>query len=173
MEDETAKRQRIDELRRKRQSEKQRRIQREMEHLKFTADMERVKHFDRCRLLKWAFHKFRNLLRWRKLNEQLAVAFWRKTMQGKHLVKWRERVSYVWSERKKRAELFYDRQCVRMAFQVWHRYYLAEHGKWLVAVDWYDMRISERYFRVWKWMTTSHRLMYEMKEKQAEAHYEW
>lgn len=173
LEDEAAKRQRIEELRRKRHEEKQRKIQKEMERMKYIADVERAKQFDRFRVLKWVFRKFRNLIRWKKRNEKCAMDFWRTSIQRKCLLKWNERVNYVWAERRKRADIHYERRCMATAFKLWHTYYLAEHGKWLVAVDWHDMRISERYFRVWNLVVAQRRMVYEIKEKQAEAHYGW
>lgn len=173
LEGEAAKRQRIDELRRKRHEEKQRKIQQEMERMKYIADIERAKQFDRFRTLKWVFRKFRNLIRWKKRNEQCAEEFWRTAIKIKFLLRWKERVNYVWDERKKRADIHYERHCVAGAFKLWRVYYFAEHGKWLVAVDWDDMRISERYFRVWNFVTAQRRMVYEIKEKQAEAHYGW
>lgn len=144
-----------------------------MERLKYIANVERAKQFERFRVLKWVFRKFRNLIRWKKRNEQLAKEFWRAETQRKFLLKWKERVNYVWDERKKRADRHYERHCMTMTFKLWQKYFLAEHGKWLVAVDWYDMRISERWFRVWNLVTAQRRMVYEMKEKQAEAHYGW
>lgn len=167
------KRHRIDELRRKRHEEKQRKIQKELDQMKYVADVERAKQFDRFRLMKWVFAKFHNLMRWRKRNDQFAADFWRTTVQGKFLLKWKERVNYVWDERKKRADSHYERHCMASAFKLWHKYYLVEHGKWLVAVDWYEMRISERCFRILNALTAQQRMVYEIKEKQAEAHYEW
>lgn len=173
LEDETTKRQRIEKLRRKRHEEKQRKIQKEMDRMEYITNIERAKQFNRDRALKWVFRNFQKLILWKKRNEYCAAEFRRTSLQSKCLLKWKECVDYVWQERKKRAQIHYERRCTRSVFKLWKKYYAVEHGKWLVAVDWYDMRISERYFRVWNLVTAQARMVCEIREKQAEAHYEW
>lgn len=141
--------------------------------MKYIADVERAKQFNHFRVHKGVIRKFRNLIDWKKRNQQLAVDFWRTVIQRKFLSKWKSRVDAVWDERKRRAEDHYKHQCVAIAFKLWRVYYLEEHAKWLVAVDWYDMHVSERYFRVWHLVMARRRMEYEIKEKQAEAHYGW
>lgn len=43
----------------------------------------------------------------------------------------------------------------------------------LVAIDWYDMKLSERIFHVWIGHTKMQKILDEIKLRQAEAHYNW
>lgn len=172
-EDQEEKRKRIEELRRKRIEEKNRKIQAEMDRLKFVADMEKAKYFHRFRLQKLVFVKFRNLIRIKKRNEELAIEFRNRMRLSKCFVKWKTYVDFVWTEKKQRAEHHYKFHCLRFGFALWQKYYLAEVSKRLVAEDWCDLKISERWFRAWNLYTNQRRLINEMKRRKAEIHWEW
>lgn len=43
----------------------------------------------------------------------------------------------------------------------------------LVAIDWYDMKLSERIIHAWIGHTKFQKVLDEIKMKQAEAHYNW
>lgn len=43
----------------------------------------------------------------------------------------------------------------------------------LVAIDWYEMKLSERIFCIWDGYTKEQKLIEEVKLRQATAHYNW
>lgn len=67
----------------------------------------------------------------------------------------------------------YDRHCMSVAWKQWQRFYLVEHSKQLLAMDWYDMKLSERMLREWVRFTAKKRLILEIKLRKAEAHHNW
>lgn len=173
LEDEDCKRRRIVELRRKRHEEKQRKIQKEMDRMKYIADVERAKQFYRFRTLKFVFRKFRNLIKWKRRNEKISKEFNCSVIKRNILFKWKDHVQKIWNNRKAKADQFYSRHCLELGMNLWKKYYLVEHSKQLVADDWYDMRLTERVFHRWNRITELRRMSFEIKRKQAEAHHEW
>lgn len=53
------------------------------------------------------------------------------------------------------------------------QYQALQTSKLLVAIDWHDMRLTERMFRRWDNYTRHQRCIEEVKMRQAEAHYNW
>lgn len=43
----------------------------------------------------------------------------------------------------------------------------------LVAMDWYDMKLSDQILGIWSGYTKKQNLLREVKMRQAEAHYNW
>lgn len=144
-----------------------------MERLKFVADMEKAKYFHRYRMQKFVFAKLRNLIRIKKRNEKLATEFASCMRLTKCIVKWKTYVDFVWDGRKQRADFHHKLRCLRFGFMLWQKYYLAEVSKRLVAEDWCDLRITERWFRAWQLYSNQQRLINEMKRRKAEIHCEW
>lgn len=144
-----------------------------MERLKFLADMERAKQFNRTRLLKIAMKKFHNIVDWKKRNENVSNKFRRRLLCRKIFNKWQNLVKKMWCERKSRADLCYNRHCLAVGWSLWQKYYLIEHSKKLLADDWFDMKLTEKAFRAWNCFTAQRRMIYEIKQRQAETHYNW
>lgn len=144
-----------------------------MERIKYLGDLERAKSFDRARLLKMAMLKFRNLVDWKRRNENVSNKFRRRLLCRNIFKKWQNLVKSVWNERKTVAEQCYNRHCLAVGWTLWQKYYLIEHSKKLLADDWYDMKLSEKAFRAWNCFTAQRRMIFEIKIRQAEAHYNW
>lgn len=173
MQDDEAKRQRIRDLKRKRREEKELEAKRALERMKYLTDLEKAKSFNRFRYLKRAIDKFRNLLKWKKRNEELSNAFRRRLISQKWFSKWRKYTEIVWQERKSKADIFYRKHCLRLGWTNWQNFYLVEHSKKLLADDWYELHLTERIFRIWHSKMIYRRMTFEVKQKQADAQYNW
>lgn len=171
--DEEAKRQRIKELARRRREEKELEAKKALERMKFLADLEKAKAFNRERLLKQAMKKFRNIVQWKIRNQNVSTEMRRRVIFRNIFMKWRQHTIRVWIQRKERAISFYNRHCLKTAWLRWQQEYLILQSKQMVADDWYNLRLSERIFRAWERKTAQTRLIFEIKQKQADAHFHW
>lgn len=141
--------------------------------MKYLADLEKAKSFHRYRYLKVAIDKFRNLIKWKKRNERASIEFRRRLLCRIWFTNWRTYTQRVWQKRKLKADLCYRQHCLRLGWKIWQKFYLVEHSKKLLADDWYDLHLSERMFRTWHCKMVYRRMTFEVKQKQADAHYNW
>lgn len=135
--------------------------------------MGKAKDHNRFRTLKWVFEHFRNLIVWKKHNEKLSKTFRRQLLCRRTFEKWHKYTKRVWEERKEKAVLCYRRHCLSIAWKQWQRFYLVEHSKMLLAIDWHELKLSERIIRDWIRATAQRRLVFEIKFRKAEAHHNW
>lgn len=141
---EEAKRQRIKEYWRKRREEKELESKKELDRAKFWAQIEVAQIFDRNRLMKQAMNKFKNIIKWKIRNENVAHEMSFRIGYRNSFARWRNFTIAAYEERKIK-----------------------------VADDWRYFRMKERAFRTWKEVAYQCRMMFEKKLQQADAHYIW
>lgn len=86
---------------------------------------------------------------------------------------WRKHTISVYEERKNKAIAFHNQHCIKMAWNQWMECFLVAQSKKLVADDWFHLRLGERVLQAWERVTAHSRLVFEMKQRQAEAHFNW
>lgn len=153
--------------------EKELEAKKAIDRMKFLANMELAKTFNRSRLLKWAMEKFKNIIKWKKRNKKLCIELRQRILYRDYFQKWRKLTIRNWEERKAKADACYNLHCKMVAWSKWQEYFLIIQSKKLLADDWYHLRLSERVFRAWNRATAQTRLVFEIKAKQADAHYNW
>lgn len=171
--DEDAKRQRIKEYWRKRREEKELEAKKAMERMKFLANIQVAKSFNRQKLLQRSMNKFKNIVKWKKRNLKMSTEMHRRIITKKYLIQWRKHTIAVYEERKKKAMAFYNHLCMKSAWEQWMKCFLVTQSKKMLADDWFHLRLSERVFQAWERVTAHSRFVFEIKLKQAEAHYNW
>lgn len=103
----------------------------------------------------------------------MATKFWRQLNRRTVFRKWKDHTDRTWNERKAKADECYRRHCLMVGMTLLRKFYYIEHSKRLVADDWYEMRLTERVIRSWNGVTAQMRMLFEIKRKQADAHYNW
>lgn len=53
------------------------------------------------------------------------------------------------------------------------KYHLILESKYLVAIDWHEMKLAERTLKIWDGYTRECKMIEEVKMRQAAAHYNW
>lgn len=154
-------------------AEKELKILKAQQRIKFLIDLETAKEFDRKRLLTNAMSKFRNIIQWKIRNQIVSTEMRRRIVLRNIFVRWAQHVICVWGERKRRAISFYNRHCLKIGWSRWHQKYLIAKSKMWTAVDWYDLRLNERIFQAWNRETAQTRHLLEIKNLQADAHFNW
>lgn len=141
--------------------------------MRFLANIEIAKAFNRSRMLKYAMQKFKNIVDWKKRNKQVSNELRRRILYRDTFQNWRKLTNRIWTERKSKADACYNRHCVLIAWQKWQQCYLIAQSKKMVADDWFALKLSERVFHAWERVMAQTRLIFEIKQKQAEAHFNW
>lgn len=171
--EEKEKRQRIKDYVYKRLAEKEYKIMNAQQRMKSLIDFETAKEFDHKRLLTHVMSKFRNIIQWKIRNQDVSIEMRRRTIFRHIFVKWEQHINCVWGERKKRAIAFDNRHCLKVAWSRWRQQYLiTQSNKW-TAVDWFNLRLSERIFQAWNRVTAQTRHLFEIKKMQADTHFNW
>lgn len=157
----------------KRHEEKELKVLKAQQRIKFMVDLEKAMEFDRKRLLAHAIFKFRNMIRWQIRNRCVSDELRRRILVRSTLGKWKQHMICVWGDRKERAIAFHNRHCLKIAWAAWQRDYLiARSHKW-TAQDWFDLRLSDRVFRAWNRSNAQTRHLFQVKKVQADAHFNW
>ncbi|XP_037037996.1 calponin homology domain-containing protein DDB_G0272472 [Bradysia coprophila] len=174
LQDEEAKRKRIEELREKRRQEKLAKIQKENERLKQIENNKKATAFYRHMLLsRFGMNGFKLLIKIKKRNERKAEIFHRQMIVRNSFHGWKLHVYNVWNYRKMKADNHFNRQLLKKCFFALKKNQLNQHSKMLVAMDWYDLKLTERMFHIWVGYTKMEKILDEIKMRQAEAHYDW
>lgn len=157
----------------KRLAEKELRILKAQQRLKFLIDLETAKVFYRKRLLAHALSKFRNIIRWKIRNQIVSIEMQRRIIFGNIFVNWRQHTNRVWGERKQRAIAFHNRHCLKIAWLRWQQKYSIAQSNKRTAEDWFDLQLSERTFQAWNRVTAQTTHSFEIKKMQADAYFNW
>lgn len=166
-------RQRIKDYVQKRLAEKELKILKAQQRIKFLTDLEQAKEFDRKRLLAHAMDKFRNFIRWKIRNQNACDQLRQRILLRNVFGRWKQRMICVWGVKKEKAVAHHNRHCLISAWTRWqHNYSIARSHKW-TAEDWFDLRLSVRVFQAWNRGTAQTQFLSEMKKMQADAHYSW
>lgn len=171
--DEDAKRLRIKEYWRKRREEKELEAKKALERMKYLSNMQVAKAFCREKQLARALNKFKNMVKWKIRNRNVCREMYRRVICKNYFIAWRKHTIRVYEDRKNKAITFHNGHCIRIAWTLWFEHYLITQSKKMLADDWFHLRLSEQVFRGWERVTAHTRLVFEMKQKQAEAHFNW
>ncbi|XP_059218900.1 calponin homology domain-containing protein DDB_G0272472 [Stomoxys calcitrans] len=173
-EDEEAKRQRIEALKEKRRQEKMAKIIRERERQRYIENLRKAQDFYRRLLLKRiGMEGFKRLLHRKKENlrrcEQLRRMLYKRT----YFQAWFSIYRISKARRSQKADELYERILKRRYIHLWFFFTGQERSKYNVAVDFFELKLTETTFRKWLGYTRRMRAIEETKMKQAVLHHEW
>lgn len=110
----------------------------------------------------------------RKRSLELAVTNLRKRIKMKACFKaWASYTRLVWTLKFDKAQDYYELYLQRICIRVWKENLLMARGQMLVAVDWHEMKLNEKYFSVWLAYTREAKIIEETKLKHSENHYKF
>lgn len=173
-EDEEHKRKRLLEMREKRRQEKFAKQIKEQERQQFLENMKKAKDFYARNLMKrLGFRAFELLIRLKRTNHKKATIHRRKICMKKCFALWFTNAKIVWDNKRAQADRLYDISVMRSCLKVWTHVHHIHKSKFLVAIDWYEVKISEKLFRSWVQFTQVSKMLEQSKARKAEAHYNW
>lgn len=174
LEDEKAKMERMEALRDKRRKEKMQKIVKEKERLVRVENFKKANEFRRLKLLtRFGMDRLRKLIYIKRKNEKKSKELRKKTLLKFGFVKWKLYTVQIWEHRKNQADSFYKKYLMILCLRMWKENHLLEQSKMLVAIDWYEMKISEHILREWKVISKQTKMVEDFKMKHAEAHHNW
>lgn len=162
------------ELQEKRRREKLEKIRKEQEREKFQENVRRANAFYRSYLLRrFGLDRLKKLLK-RKHTLELAVTNLRKRMKMKTCFKaWASHTRLIWTLKFDKAQDYYELYLQRICMRVWRENLLMARGQMLVAVDWHEMKLNEKFFSLWLAYTREAKIVEETKMKHSENHHKF
>ncbi|XP_055543919.1 calponin homology domain-containing protein DDB_G0272472 [Wyeomyia smithii] len=173
LEDEEARKKRYREMREKRKLEKLQKIIREQERQAWIANNQIAKEFRLLKLKRFGMLTFKLLLGIRRDNERRAIAARRRYYKKKYFRKWWGLTNSLWESKKQRADQLAHAKLMQIGMNYWKEYCHEQRKKMQVAVDWYEVRLSEMVVSTWIGRTKQALLILQGKMSHASAHYEW
>lgn len=174
LEDEEAKRQRIEALKEKRRQEKMAKIIKERERQRYIENQRKAQDFYRRLLLKRiGMEGFRRLLQRKKDNLRKCEELRRSLYKRTYFQAWFSIYRILKARRVQKADELYDRILKRKYIHLWQYYSEQERSKYNVAVDYHELKLSETTFSKWLGYSKRMKMIEETKMKQATLHHEW
>uniref|UniRef100_A0A182R2Z7 Uncharacterized protein n=1 Tax=Anopheles funestus TaxID=62324 RepID=A0A182R2Z7_ANOFN len=172
-EDEDARKRRYREMREKRKLEKLQKIIREQERQAWIANNQIAKEFRLLKLKRFGMHSFKLLLGIRHENERRSIAYRRRYYKRKYFRKWWSHTNALWESKKALADGLHEVKLYRLTVRHWKMYMYEQRSKLQVAIDWYEMRMSEKVISIWIGKTKQSLMILQGKISHAASHYEW
>lgn len=174
MEDEEGKRKRLLEMREKRRQEKIIKQLKEQERLRFQENLKRAKdHYTKSLMKQLGFRAFQLMIRLKRTNHRKSMIFRRKMCMKKCFNLWFINAKIVWDNKRAQADRLHEISLVRGRLTVWKHVHNIHKKKFLVAIDWYEVRVSEKLLKCWIQFSQQSKFIESNKMKVAEAHFNW
>lgn len=174
LEDEEAKRKRLLEMREKRRQEKMAKQIREQERLRYLENLKRAREFYARNLMqRVGFRVFELLIRLKRTNHRKSMIHRRKMCMKKCFGLWFINAKAVWDHKRAQADRLYDLSLMRSGLRVWKHVHRIHKSKFLVAIDWYEVKIAQSLLIGWIQFTKQSQFIEASKMRAAEAHYNW
>ncbi|XP_055919539.1 uncharacterized protein LOC129951428 [Eupeodes corollae] len=173
-EDEEAKRMRMEALKEKRRREKMAKVLKEREHQRAIENNKKAQQFCRHYLLRRiGMEGFKRLLQRKILNQKKSDTFRKQLLKKNTFKAWKNLYLTIVQRKNFMANELHDKIITRTVFHAWVRYLNEERSKFLVAVDWYELKLNQTIITQWLGFTKLQKMVEDVKMKQAELHYEW
>ncbi|XP_055643006.1 calponin homology domain-containing protein DDB_G0272472 [Toxorhynchites rutilus septentrionalis] len=173
LEDEEARKKRYREMREKRKLEKLQKIIREQERQAWIANNQIAKEFRLIKLMRIGITAFKLLLGIRRDNERRAQVARKRYSKKKYFRKWWGLTNAVWESKKQKADGLAHSKLLKLGMSHWKEYCHEQRKKMQVAIDWWEVHITEKVISVWIGRTKQSLMVLQGKMSHAAAHYEW
>ena len=165
---------RMEILKEKRRQEKMAKVLRERERLRAIENHKKAQEFCRRLLLRRVgMEGFKRLLARKHENLRKSENFRRHLYKKSCFSAWRAFVIIQVERKLTMAENLHEKIVKRNAFAAWQQYMADMQSKYNVAVDWWELKFTERTFTHWWAYTKRMSLIEDTKMQQAAAHHEW
>lgn len=173
-EDEETKRKRLNEMREKRRHEKLARLLREQEKQKYLEDMKKARdHYAKNLMRRIGLRAFELLIRLKRTNHKKSTIHRRKMCMKKCFRQWHLNSKIVWDRRRAQADKSHERAILRGSLKIWKHVHNIHRRKLLVAIDWYEVKITDKLFKSWFEFKQTSIILENNKLLKAQAHYNW
>lgn len=174
LEDEEAKRKRLTEMREKRRHEKMLKELKEQERLQYQKNLKIARdHYQHKLLKRLGFLAFELLIRLKRANYKKSLMHRQRTSMKRCFKVWHKNAQVVWNHRRALADKVYNRNLTRKFIKVWLHINSINHSKLLVAIDWHEVKLSQKIFDLWLNYSECCKVIEKRKIAEAEAHFSW
>lgn len=174
LEDEEAKRKRLTEMREKRRHEKLLKELKEQERLQYQKNLKIARdHYQHKLMKRLGFHAFELLIRLKRANYKKSLMHRQRISMKRCFNVWHKNAQVVWNHRRAMADKVYNKNLMRKLIKVWLHINSINHSKLLVAIDWHEVKMSQKIFDLWLEYTECCKVIEKRKIAEAEAHFSW
>lgn len=171
-EDEESKRKRLNEMREKRRQEKLAKLLREQEKQRYLENMKKAReHYAKNLLRRVGMRAFEMLIRIKRTNYKKSTIHRRKMCMKKCFRQWHLNSKIVWDRRRAQADKSYSHALQRNSLKIWKHVHNIHRRKLLVAIDWYEIKITDKLFKNWFEFKQTNLILMNNKMLKAQAHY--
>ncbi|XP_055858956.1 putative protein tag-278 [Episyrphus balteatus] len=173
-EDEEAKRMRMELLKEKRRKEKMVKILKERERQRAIENNKKAQQFCRHYLLRRiGMEGFKRLLERKIINQKKSDTFRKQLLKRNTFRAWKNLYFIIVERKNYLADELHAKMVIRWAFQAWMNYLNEERSKYLIAIDWYELKLNQTIITQWLGYTKLQKMIEDVKMKQAELHHQW
>lgn len=174
LEDDEVKRKRLLEMRERRRQEKMAKQLKELERQRFMENLKKARdHYAKNLMKQLGFKSFQLLIRLKRTNHKKSTIHRRRMCMKKGFQLWFINAKIVWDNKRAQADRLYELSLMRCYIKVWKHVHNIHKSKFLVAIDWYEVKVSEKLFKCWVHNAKQSKFVESTKLKTAEAHYNW
>lgn len=174
LEDEEAKRKRLTEMREKRRHEKLLKELKEQERLLYQKNLKIARdHYQHKLMKRLGFFAFELLIRLKRANYKKSLVHRQRISMKRCFFVWHKNAEVVWNHRRALADKVYSKNLMRKFIKIWLHINSINHSKLLVAIDWHEVKLSQKIFDLWLEHTECCKVIEKRKIAEAEAHFSW
>ncbi len=149
-------------------------ILKEQERQQYLENLKKAReHYNRKLLKNVGFQAFQMLIKQKRTNLKKALLHRRRSYMKKYFICWAQTTKEIWARKREKAEQNFSRILVKHNFKIWREVYKIRQSRMLVAIDWYEMKITEKLLHVWYIRMKQFKIIESGKMKSAETHYNW
>lgn len=161
-------------MREKRRQEKLAKQLKDQEREKYLMNLKKARdHYGHYLMKRLGFRAFELLIRLKRMNYKKSISHRKFACMRKHFLSWFKVTKAVWDHKRAQADKNYETALVRRCLKVWIHIHSINQSKFLVAIDWYEVKITEKLFNKWIIFTEQCKMVEATKMNTAIAHYNW
>lgn len=112
------------------------------------------------------------LVEHKKNNIKKAEDHYSENLTRKVFAAWKKETEVQYIVKNEIADSFYNRNLMTRLFEEWKQMAKESNLKLQVAIDFNDMKLLDKYFKLWQIITIEHKAQYKENEKLSSSHYE-
>lgn len=145
----------------------------ERERHQYKENMKKSNDFYVHKLLNYGMKGFHDLIIQKRTNHKKALIHRRKMIMQTYYRNWQLNAKKVWDLKRMKADRHFQITMLKHYFAIWSHVHQIIRCKLLVAIDWYEVRITEKILKIWVEQTKCSKMIENTKLRKAESHFHW
>lgn len=139
----------------------------------YKENMIKADDFHVQKLLHYGMKGFQDLIRQKRTNHKKALIYRRKMIMQTYYQNWQRNAKKVWDLKREKADGHFQLTMLKHHFAIWSHVHQIIRCKFLVAIDWYEVKITEKILKTWLEHTKFSQIAENARLRKADSHYHW